>query len=315
MSQDYNNDLSSAALSVLKERMEGNFDALATSFAGSAEPSILGAGQLFYDTDTNVLSVYNGSAFVAPFQASDATLTAIADLTFSANTFFYATGADTFNVAAVSDLAVTLFSYDDAFDWRGDLGLAIGTNVQAYDAGLQSIAALTTSSGTIPFTTALDAYSTFPSTSFGRSISNAADAAALRTLAGLGSIATQTATNVTLAGSVTRVVNTSGTIVANSIVYRSVSGASTSSIILPSAVAGTYVTVLVLLNATDDGLEIYASGDSIICPSIDASAALSVGIAAYNTSGSARYWAIEFYAPDTATWWVIGQQGVWVNPI
>jgi hypothetical protein len=54
----------------------------------------------------------------------------------------------------------------DAAAQRTTLGLAIGTDVQAYDADLAAIAALTT-------------------TAFGRSVLTQADAAALRTLAGL----------------------------------------------------------------------------------------------------------------------------------
>ena len=123
MSQTYNNDLSSAALSVLKERTEGNFDALATSFAGASAPTPIGAGQLFYNTSTNVLSVYNGSSFVSPFQASDATLTAIAALTFSADTYMYATGADTFAVGTITSFTRTLLDDADASTWRTTLGL------------------------------------------------------------------------------------------------------------------------------------------------------------------------------------------------
>lgn len=70
----------------------------------------------------------------------------------------------------------------------------IGSSVQAYDAGLQSIAGLTTSANQTIYTTAPDAYAATSLTSFGRSLIDDADAAAGRGTLGLGSIATQAAT-------------------------------------------------------------------------------------------------------------------------
>lgn len=73
----------------------------------------------------------------------------------------------------------------DAATARTNLGVAIGTNVQAYDAGLQSIAGLTTSANQMIYTTASDTYATAPLTSFGRSLIDDADAAAARTTLGV----------------------------------------------------------------------------------------------------------------------------------
>lgn len=53
---------------------------------------------------------------------------------------------------------------------RTTLGLVIGTNVQAYDAWLASIAGLTTAADTMIYTTALDTYATTPLTSFARTL-------------------------------------------------------------------------------------------------------------------------------------------------
>ena len=83
---------------------------------------------------------------------------------------------------------------------RTNLGLAIGSDVQAYDAGLQSIAGLTTNTDQLIYTTAADTYATTGLTTYGRSLINDADAATARTTLGLGSIATQTASAVAITG-------------------------------------------------------------------------------------------------------------------
>jgi hypothetical protein len=88
----------------------------------------------------------------------------------------------------------------DAINARSNLGLVIGTNVQAYDAGLASIAGLTTSADQGIYTTALDTYATFSLTAAGRNLLDDADASAQRTTLGLGTIATQGASSVSITG-------------------------------------------------------------------------------------------------------------------
>jgi hypothetical protein len=88
----------------------------------------------------------------------------------------------------------------DAGTARSNLGLAIGTNVQAYDAGLASIAGLTTAADRMIYTTASDVYAVATLTSAGRAILDDADAAAQRTTLGLGTIATQASSSVTITG-------------------------------------------------------------------------------------------------------------------
>lgn len=72
---------------------------------------------------------------------------------------------------------------------RTALGLAIGTNVQAYDALLQSIAGLTTSANQMIYLTGTDAAAVTALTAFGRSLIDDANAAAARSTLGLAAIA------------------------------------------------------------------------------------------------------------------------------
>lgn len=65
-------------------------------------------------------------------------------------------------------------------------GLVIGTDVQAYDAGLASIAGLTTSANQIIYTTASDTYATTTLSAFARTILDDADANAVRVTIGAG---------------------------------------------------------------------------------------------------------------------------------
>jgi hypothetical protein len=72
---------------------------------------------------------------------------------------------------------------------RTNLGLAIGTDVQAFDAGLLSIAGLTTLADRSIYTTASDTYAVYTLTAAGRAILDDADASAQRTTLGLGTAA------------------------------------------------------------------------------------------------------------------------------
>jgi hypothetical protein len=84
---------------------------------------------------------------------------------------------------------------------RTNLGVAIGSDVQAYDAGLTSIAALTTAADKMVYTTASDVYATTDLTAFARTLLDDATQGAMQTTLGVDPAGTDNSTEVTLTGS------------------------------------------------------------------------------------------------------------------
>jgi len=74
------------------------------------------------------------------------------------------------------------------------------TDAQGLDATLTALAGVTTSADQLIYATGADTFSTTSFTVFGRSLADDADAAAGRSTLGLGSIATQAASNVAITG-------------------------------------------------------------------------------------------------------------------
>lgn len=82
-------------------------------------------------------------------QPLDATLTAIAGVATAADKLIYANGSDTFTTTDLTSAARTLLDDATTSDMRTTLGLAIGSNVQAWDADLDTWATKTAPSGTV----------------------------------------------------------------------------------------------------------------------------------------------------------------------
>lgn len=145
-------------------------------------------------TSTNIASAESIKAYVDTVGVLDTELSALASVTSAADKLPYFTGSGTASVADFTSFGRSLVDDANAATARTTLGVAIGTDVQAYDAGLTSIAALTTAADKMIYTTGSDNYSTADLTTFARTLLDDANAAtALATLGAQASDAELTA--------------------------------------------------------------------------------------------------------------------------
>jgi hypothetical protein len=114
-------------------------------------------------------------------QVYDATLTAIAALGTATDKMIYTTGVDTWAELAVGATARTFLSGASTTAMRSTLGVAIGADVQAYDATLLSIALLGTGADKVAYATGVDTWAEATFNALGRSLVGAASVAAAQT--------------------------------------------------------------------------------------------------------------------------------------
>lgn len=127
-------------------------------------------------------------------QPLDATLTALAGLATGANQLAYSTGTDTFSQTTLTPFARTILDDTDAASVRATI------SAQAADATLTALAGLATGADQLPYSTGSDTFSQTTLTAYARTLLDDADAVTARLTLGLGTMATQASSSVSITG-------------------------------------------------------------------------------------------------------------------
>jgi len=120
-------------------------DADLTAIAGLTASDgniIVGNGSTWVAESGDTARTSLGLAIGTDVQAYDAGLASIAGLTTAANNMIYATASDTYATTSLTAFGRSIIDDADASTARTTLGLAIGTDVQGYNAHLAAIAGL-----------------------------------------------------------------------------------------------------------------------------------------------------------------------------
>jgi hypothetical protein len=162
------------------------------------------ADQVAYFTGANTLSTTSftsfGRSLAGTTSASDARTTlALESMATQSNNNVYITGG---LITGITDLAVADggTGASTAADARTNLGLAIGTNVQAWDEQLDALASVSAAANKVPYFTSANTASVATLTTYGRSVISSANSSELRSTLDLGTISTQNSNNISITG-------------------------------------------------------------------------------------------------------------------
>ena len=135
-----------------------------------------------------------GHNHAATYQALHANLTAMAALSLIADRLPYANGSGTLALTTLTAAGRALIDDANASAQRITLGLAIGTDVQAFHANLTALAGLSLIADRLPYANGTGTLSLATLTAAGRALLDDASASAQRTTLGLTALASLTLT-------------------------------------------------------------------------------------------------------------------------
>lgn len=171
------------------EAWDADLDAIAALAATAGMLSRTGAGAFAVRTiagGTGITVTNGDGAAGAPSVAvSDAELLALAGLTSAADSFPYFTGSGTASLLVIVSAVRTVLASATLALFRSNAGLAIGTDVQAYDAELAALAGLTSAADSFPYFTGSGTASLLTIVSAIRTLLASANVSTFRTNAGL----------------------------------------------------------------------------------------------------------------------------------
>jgi hypothetical protein len=186
----------------------GAFSLTVKTAAGTGVAVLQNGSKFLACTGTNVVDVVS-LGISTPISVADGGTGATTASGARTNLGATSLGGDLFTTASAAAARTSLgatvtggavFTAADTAAARAAIGAVIGTDVQAYDVDLAAIAGLTSAADKVPYFTGAGTAAVADFTAAGRALVDDADAAAQRTTLGLGTIATQDASNVAITG-------------------------------------------------------------------------------------------------------------------
>lgn len=138
---------------------------------------------------TNKPTTYSGYG-ITDVQPLSGNLTAFSGAGNGANKFPYFTGSSSMALADLSSAGRSLIDDPDAPTMRATLGLAIGTNVQAFHANLSALSSLTPTANKLPYFNGVSTAALTDLSAAARSLLDDTDAATMRATLGAASSGT-----------------------------------------------------------------------------------------------------------------------------
>jgi hypothetical protein len=176
-------------------------------------------------------------------------------------------------ISGITDLAIADggTGASSAANARTNLGLVIGTDVQAYDAGLASIAGLTTAADEILYLTGADTYASSPLPSYSRGfLASGNSASDARTVLGLGALATKAIVD---AGDINAGAVSGATVASGSLISANYGAGS----VLEAAIGASAVTTSKIVNSGITAIKLADNSASIVGAGAPVTAGVFIG--------------------------------------